>query len=58
MEDERRWFRVNLVAVRRSGQRLGGKVMWQADKTERKWFFPVRMVLSARLARWFWGGTY
>ncbi len=31
--------------------------MWQVDKTERKWFFPVRIALSARLARWFWGGT-
>ena len=32
--------------------------MWAEERIERKWFFPVRIDRSARLARWLKGGTH
>ncbi len=40
----------------KSGQRLGGKVIWQEEMTEMTWFLAVRIDRSAGRARWFWGG--
>jgi hypothetical protein len=53
---ERRWFRVNSDWGSKSGQRLGGKVVWQDEKVEIRWFLAVRMARSAGRERWFWGG--
>ena len=42
----------------KSCHRLGGKVVWVAEKTEMRWFLAVRMARSAGRERWLWGGTY
>ncbi len=41
----------------RSSHRLTGKLGWQVQKMEIRWFLTSRMALSARLARWLCGGT-
>ena len=54
----RRWLRVSSAWGSKSGQRLGGKVAWQEDMMEIRWFLAVRIDRFAGRERWFWGGTY
>ena len=50
-------LRVISAKGRRRSQRSSGKSGWVEEKTEIRWFFPVRTALSAGLDLWVCWGT-